>query len=103
MKDRPSVTQCALSAQTCTLCAAFQHEAHPFGKVLHIDGHIALIPLCFGVGVHDALRPNDPVRILGVLARVKCVSGITNFYNHQQVPVPPLGHTPAVLPVPGIG
>ena len=47
-------------------------------------------PCNWGWGGRASLRPNDPVPLPGVHARAKAVSGITNFCNHLQVPLPPL-------------
>ena len=39
-------------------------------------------------GGHDALRPNDPVPVLGLQAWAKAVSGITSFCHHVHAPIP---------------
>ena len=63
-------------------CHDFSARAPEFGKVLHIDGHAALLPAIFAVGGHENLRPNDPVPVPGRRARAQAVSGITDFCKH---------------------
>ena len=71
-------------------CHEFSARAPEFGKVLHIDGHAALLPAIFAVGGHENLRPNDPVPVPGRRARAQAVSGITDFCKHLQTAVPSL-------------
>ena len=71
-------------------CHEFSARAPEFGKVLHIDGHAALLPAVFAVGGHENLRPNDPVPVPGRRARAQAVSGITDFCKHLQTAVPSL-------------
>ena len=74
-----------------------------FGRVIDIDGHAVLLPVNFGVGGHEALRPNDPVPVPGARARAKAIEGITDFCKHLQTPVPPLDHVlpPSLFPESG--
>ena len=71
-------------------CHEFSARAPEFGKVLHIDGHAALLRAIFAVGGHENLRPNDPVPVPGRRARAQAVSGITDFCKHLQTAVPSL-------------
>ena len=85
-----AMSQSRLKTQPACRCAQFSSRAAEFGRVIDIDGHAALLPVNFGMGGHEALRPNDPVPVLGARARAKAIEGITDFCKHLQTPVPPL-------------
>ena len=85
-----TMTQSRLLQRPHCQCAIFRPQAAQFGRVLDIDGHVALLPVNFRAVGHDSLRPNYPVPVPGSHTRDKAITGIKDFCRHLQVLVPDL-------------